>query len=352
MLELNFSQTLGAHCLQINESLPASGITAVFGVSGAGKTSLINAISGLTQPQHGRIVLNGRVLNDAEQGVSLAPEKRRIGYGFQDARLFPHYKVRGNLRYGMAKSMADQFDKLVSLLGIEALLDRLPGSLSGGEKQRVAIGRALLTAPELLLLAEPLASLDIPRKRELLPYLQRLAREINIPMLYVSHSLDEILHLADKVLVLEDGQVKAFGNLEEVWGSSVMHPWLPQDQQSSILRVTVLEHHPHYAMTALALGDQHIWVNKLDKPLQSAVRVRIQATDVSLVLQPSQHTSIRNVLHAKVLQCYDDNGQVDVQLDVSGRTLWARISPWARDDLAVKPGQWLYAQIKSVSITA
>ena len=352
MLELNFSQTLGTHCLQINESLPASGITAVFGVSGAGKTSLINAISGLTQPQKGRIVLNDRVLNDVEQGVCLAPEKRRIGYVFQDARLFPHYKVRGNLRYGMAKSMAEQFDKLVALLGIESLLDRLPGSLSGGEKQRVAIGRALLPAPELLLLDEPLASLDIPRKRELLPYLQRLAREINIPMLYVSHSLDEILHLADKVLVLEGGQVKAFGNLEDVWGSSVMHPWLPQDQQSSILRVTVLEHHPHYAMTALALGDQHIWVNKLDKPLQSAVRVRIQATDVSLVLQPSQHTSIRNVLHAKVMQCFDNNGQVEVQLDVSGRTLWARISPWARDDLAVKPGQWLYAQVKSVSITA
>ena len=135
---------------------------------------------------------------------------------FQDARLFPHYKVRGNLRYGMSKSMVDQFDKLVALLGIEPLLDRLPGSLSGGEKQRVAIGRALLTAPELLLLDEPLASLDIPRKRELLPYLQRLTREINIPMLYVSHSLDEILHLADRVMVLENGQVKAFGALEEV----------------------------------------------------------------------------------------------------------------------------------------
>ncbi len=352
MLELNFSQTLGTHCLRIHESLPASGITAIFGVSGAGKTSLINAISGLTRPEKGRIVLNGRVLNDVEKGICLAPEKRRVGYVFQDARLFPHYKVRGNLRYGMAKSMESQFDKLVALLGIEALLDRLPGSLSGGEKQRVAIGRALLTAPELLLLDEPLASLDIPRKRELLPYLQRLAREINIPMLYVSHSLDEILHLADKVLVLEAGQVKAFGNLEKVWGSSVMHPWLPQDQQSSILRVTVLEHHPHYAMTALALGDQHLWVNKLERPLQTAVRVRIQATDVSLVLQPSAHTSIRNVLHAKVVQCYDSNGQVEVQLDVSGRTLWARISPWARDDLAVKPGQWLYAQIKSVSITA
>ncbi|MCL5497241.1 molybdenum ABC transporter ATP-binding protein ModC [Escherichia coli] len=352
MLELNFSQTLGTHRLQVDESLPASGITAIFGVSGAGKTSLINAISGLTRPEQGRIVLNDRVLYDAEKKICLPPEKRRVGYVFQDARLFPHYNVLGNLRYGMAKSMAGQFDKLVALLGIEQLLDRLPGGLSGGEKQRVAIGRALLTAPELLLLDEPLASLDIPRKRELLPYLQRLAREINIPVLYVSHSLDEILHLADKVMVLEAGSVKAFGKLEDVWGSSVMNPWLPQEQQSSILKVSVLEQHPHYAMTALALGDQHLWVNRLDKPLQSAVRIRIQATDVSLVLQPSSNTSIRNTLRAKVVQNYDLDGQVEVQLDVGGRTLWARISPWARDELSIKPGLWLYAQIKSVSITA
>ena len=352
MLELNFSQTLGTHRLQVAESLPASGITAIFGVSGAGKTSLINAISGLTRPEQGRIVLNDRVLYDAEKKICLPPEKRRVGYVFQDARLFPHYNVLGNLRYGMAKSMAGQFDKLVTLLGIEQLLDRLPGGLSGGEKQRVAIGRALLTAPELLLLDEPLASLDIPRKRELLPYLQRLAREINIPVLYVSHSLDEILHLADKVMVLEAGSVKAFGKLEDVWGSSVMNPWLPQEQQSSILKVSVLEQHPHYAMTALALGDQHLWVNRLEKPLQSAVRIRIQATDVSLVLQPSSNTSIRNTLRAKVVQNYDLDGQVEVQLDVGGRTLWARISPWARDELSIKPGLWLYAQIKSVSITA
>ncbi|MGC6746609.1 ATP-binding cassette domain-containing protein [Escherichia coli] len=168
---------MGNHCLTINETLPANGITAIFGVSGAGKTSLINAISGLTRPQKGGLSLNGRVLNDAEKGICLTPEKAsRWLCFFQDARLFPHYKVRGNLRYGMSKSMVDQFDKLVALLGIEPLLDRLPGSLSGGEKQRVAIGRALLTAPELLLLDEPLASLDIPRKRELLPYLQRLTR--------------------------------------------------------------------------------------------------------------------------------------------------------------------------------
>ena len=204
----------------------------------------------------------------------------------------------------------------------------------------------------MLLLDEPLASLDIPRKRELLPYLQRLTREINIPMLYVSHSLDEILHLADRVMVLENGQVKAFGALEEVWGSSVMNPWLPKEQQSSILKVTVLEHHPHYAMTALALGDQHLWVNKLDEPLQAALRIRIQASVVSLVLQPPQQTSIRNVLRAKVVNSYDDNGQVEVELEVGGKTLGARISPWARDELVIKPGLWLYAQIKSVSITA
>ncbi|QGN37296.1 molybdenum ABC transporter ATP-binding protein ModC [Klebsiella oxytoca] len=352
MLELDFTQMLGSHCLQIRETLPATGITAVFGVSGAGKTSLINAISGLTRPKQGRIVLNGRVLNDVEKRICLAPEKRRIGYVFQDARLFPHYKVRGNLQYGMAKNMASQFDKLVDLLGIAPLLDRLPGGLSGGEKQRVAIGRALLTAPELLLLDEPLASLDIPRKRELLPYLQRLAREINIPMLYVSHSLDEIQHLADNVLVLEEGKVKAFGCLEEVWSSSVMHPWLPQDQQSTILNVTVAAQHPQYAMTALALGDQRIWVNRLDRAPGETARIRIQASDVSLVLEPAQQTSIRNILPARVMQCIESNGQVEVRLEISGRTLWARISPWARDDLGIIPGQQLYAQIKSVSIAA
>ncbi|VGD05502.1 molybdenum ABC transporter ATP-binding protein ModC [Klebsiella pneumoniae] len=352
MLELDFTQTLGSHCLQIRETLPASGITAVFGVSGAGKTSLINAISGLTRPQAGRIVLNGRVLNDTAQRICLAPEQRRIGYVFQDARLFPHYKVRGNLQYGMAKSMVSQFDKLVDLLGIAPLLDRLPGRLSGGEKQRVAIGRALLTAPELLLLDEPLASLDIPRKRELLPYLQRLAQEIHIPMLYVSHSLDEIQHLSDRVLVLEAGKVKAFGPLEEVWSSSVMHPWLPAEQQSTILSATVAAQHPQYAMTALALGDQLLWVNRLERPAGDTARIRIQASDVSLTLAQPSGTSIRNILRAEVAQCLEVNGQIEVQLRVSDRLLWARISPWARDDLAIAPGQQVFAQIKSVSIAA
>lgn len=351
MLSLNFMQQQGDHVLEVDLQIPAKGITAIFGVSGAGKTSLINAISGLTQPQRGRIQLHNRLLFDAEQKIALPPEKRRIGYVFQDARLFPHYRVRGNLQYGMAPKMKAQFDSLVSLLGLEALLPRFPLSLSGGEKQRVAIGRALLTAPDMLLLDEPLASLDLPRKRELMPYLQKLAKQVEIPMLYVSHSLEEILQLADNVLVLDAGKVKAFGPLERVWSSSAMRPWLPVSELTSVLRVQVLEQHPDYPMTALSLGDQHIWVSRVNQPVKTPLRIRIASADVSLALQPPQHSSIRNILPAQVVELLEVGDQVEVKLRIGISELWARITPWARDELGIRPDQWLYAQIKSVSVT-
>lgn len=351
MLSLNFMQQQGDHVLEVDLQIPAKGITAIFGVSGAGKTSLINAISGLTQPQKGRIQLHDRLLFDAEKKIALPPEKRRIGYVFQDARLFPHYRVRGNLQYGMAPKMKAQFDSLVSLLGLEALLPRFPLSLSGGEKQRVAIGRALLTAPDMLLLDEPLASLDLPRKRELMPYLQKLAKQVDIPMLYVSHSLEEILQLADNVLVLDAGKVKAFGPLERVWSSSAMRPWLPVSELTSVLRVQVLEQHPDYPMTALSLGDQHIWVSRVNQPVKTPLRIRIASADVSLALQPPQHSSIRNILPAQVVELLEVGDQVEVKLRIGISELWARITPWARDELGIRPDQWLYAQIKSVSVT-
>ncbi|XXN64326.1 molybdenum ABC transporter ATP-binding protein ModC [Enterobacter ludwigii] len=352
MLNLQLSQQLGDHRLDVNVNIPASGITAIFGVSGAGKTSLINAIGGLTQPQSGSIELNDRLLFDSASRVNLPPEKRRIGYVFQDARLFPHYRVRGNLQYGMAPSMKSQFNALVALLGLESLLTRYPASLSGGEKQRVAIGRALLTAPDILLMDEPLASLDLPRKRELMPYLQKLAKQVDIPILYVSHSLDEILQLADNVLVLDAGQVKAFGALEKVWSSSAMRPWLPLAERTSVLRVQVLEQHPDYPMTALSLGDQHIWVSRVNQPLKTPLRIRIASADVSLALQPPHNTSIRNILPAQVVELLEIDDQVEVKLRIGISELWARISPWARDELGIRPDQWLYAQIKSVSIAA
>ncbi|WP_127959726.1 molybdenum ABC transporter ATP-binding protein ModC [Serratia microhaemolytica] len=350
MLQLDFSQQLGELNLKVQATLPAQGITAIFGLSGAGKTSLINAIAGLTPIQQGKIVLNGRPLVDSAQRIALPPEQRRVGYVFQDARLFPHYRVRGNLQYGMAANMQSQFETIVELLGIAPLLERQPLTLSGGEKQRVAIGRALLSAPELLLLDEPLASLDLPRKRELLPYLERLARDVQIPMLYVSHSLDEIVRLATHLLVLDQGSVLACGELATVWNSSALLPWLQQQERSAILSLAVAAHHPYYAMTALQLGEQHLWLPTIDAPIGSKLHIRINATDVSLLLEPPRKSSIRNTLAAEVVECIAVDDQVDVKLMIAEHMLWARISRWARDELAIQPGQSLYAQLKSVSL--
>lgn len=352
MLEIDISQRLGDLQLDVTADVPADGITAIFGVSGAGKTSLINAVVGLTRPQRGHIILNGRTLFSTAQRVALAPEKRRVGYVFQDGRLFPHYRVNGNLRYGMAGSMAAQFDDIIALLGIGHLLGRFPNTLSGGEKQRVAIGRALLSAPEILLMDEPLASLDLPRKRELLPYLERLAKEVHIPILYVTHSMEEMLQLAERVLILDNGKVKAYGGLEDVWASRALRPWLPREEQSSVLQVRVDETHPVYAMSALSLGRERLWVSKVAQPPGSLLRIRIDAADISLVMTPPERSSIRNILPATVRECVTVGDQTEVRLEIDHHTLWARVSPWARDELGLVPGMALYAQIKSVSINA
>ncbi|OAT24256.1 molybdenum ABC transporter ATP-binding protein ModC [Proteus myxofaciens] len=351
MLEMNFKQTLGSLRLEVNTELPTESITAVFGLSGAGKTSLINVIGGLTKPDSGRIILNDNVLVDTEKKIFLPPEKRKVGYVFQDARLFPHYTVRGNLLYGMSPTMKVQFDRIIYLLGIEQLLSRFPLTLSGGEKQRVAIGRALLTAPDIMLMDEPLASLDLPRKRELLPYLEKLSQDVQIPILYVSHSLDEIIRLANNVIVMDAGKIKATGKLEDVWASSALRPWLQKETLSSVANVMVVEHHNHYDMTATAFGNQVLWLPQIEAKIGRDVRIRIDASDVSLTTMRPSNSSIRNVLHMKVVEIIPNDGQVDVKLVNDGNYLWARITPWAKDELNIQEGQWLYAQIKSISLS-
>ena len=225
MLQINVKKQLGQLALQANIQVPDQGVTAIFGLSGSGKTSLINLVSGLIQPDEGFIRLNDRTLVDMESQESLPTHLRKIGYVFQDARLFPHYTVKGNLRYGMKNVSQDDFNYIVDLLGITHLLKRYPLTLSGGEKQRVAIGRALLTDPDILLMDEPLSALDVPRKRELMQYLERLSKEINIPILYVTHSLDELLRLADRVVLMENGIVKAYDSVEKIWNSPIFAPW-------------------------------------------------------------------------------------------------------------------------------
>ncbi len=354
MLVIDIKKQLGDMTLTVNAKLPLQGVTAVFGRSGAGKTSLVNILGGLSKPDSGQLLLGDKVLYRHGK-VNLPPEKRRIGYVFQEARLFPHYKVRGNLNYGVRHADPKQFARIVKLLGIEHLLDRYPRTLSGGEKQRVAIGRALLTAPDMLLMDEPLASLDLPRKRELIPYLQTLARELELPIIYVSHSLDEILHLADHMLVLKQGEVVTQGTLSQVWNSEEMRPWLPAEELSSLIYAKIVATHPQYAVTELALADgNHLWVNgKLPQSdPQQPIKIRIQANHVSVATQMPQNSSIRNHLRGTISEIHPSTSgeQMQLKIKLGEEELWANLTRWACDELQLQPGTEVYAQIKGVSM--
>lgn len=350
-LQLDVAHRFGELALQVRADIPAQGVTAVFGRSGAGKSSLINLIAGLTKPTSGKIVLNGRTLFDAARQINLPPEKRRVGYVFQEHRLFPHYRVKGNLIYGCKQFEQAKFDQLVQLLGIENLLERFPISLSGGEKQRVAIGRALLSEPDILLMDEPLSALDLPRKNELLDYLAKLAKNVEIPILYVSHSLDEIVRLADHLLLLEAGKVVAFDKTATVWHSPEFRAWQPESQRLSLLELPIVEHHPHYPLQALALGEQRIWVPQQNRyQVGDTTRITIAGRDVSLALSQPQQSSIRNILHGTITQIEPHAERVEIAVRVAEQTIWANITPWAFDELALHLHQAVYLQLKSVSL--
>lgn len=350
MLQINVKKQLGQLALQANIQVPDQGVTAIFGLSGSGKTSLINLVSGLIQPDEGFIRLNDRTLVDMESQESLPTHLRKIGYVFQDARLFPHYTVKGNLRYGMKNVSQDDFNYIVDLLGITNLLKRYPLTLSGGEKQRVAIGRALLAEPDILLMDEPLSALDVPRKRELMQYLERLSKEINIPILYVTHSLDELLRLADRVVLMENGIVKAYDSVEKIWNSPIFAPWKEESEQSSVLALPVHLHNPPYKMTALSLGEQALWIHQVPANVGERVRVCIYSSDVSITLQNPEQTSIRNILRGQVAQIEIQDSRVDIAVLVDGHKIWASISKWAQNELRFAVGQDVYVQIKAVSV--
>lgn len=230
MLEINVRKQLGKMTFAVDLQLPTQGVTALFGLSGSGKTTLINLVSGLLQPDQGYIRLNGRALVDTAKQINLAPNHRNVGYVFQEGRLFPHYSVKGNLCYGMKRKNSAEFARIVQLLGIEHLLKRYPITLSGGEKQRVAIGRALLSQPEILLMDEPLSALDLPRKLELLDYLDKLAQEIAIPILYVTHSLEELARLAQQVVLLDQGKVIAYDQWQNMQDSPLFALWREREK--------------------------------------------------------------------------------------------------------------------------
>jgi molybdate transport system ATP-binding protein len=332
-----------------------SGVTALYGTSGSGKTSIINMVAGLVRPEEGRIAVNGLCLFDSQKGIDLPPERRRVGYVFQDGRLLPHLSVRGNLTYGMKlvprKQRMVDFDTVVDLLGIGDLLHRRPNRLSGGEKQRVAIGRALLTSPAMLLMDEPLASLDPVRKAEVLPFIMKLSREFALPILYVSHQMEEILNLADRLVLLDKGRVMAAGDLEDLLSRQELQQYMGEDEHGSVLSTVVEEPSDAAGLTLLRFGDHILKVAPVNMPRGTPVRVRIASWNVGIALEYPKGTSFQNIFFGTVESVADEGAFfVDLLLDV-GRPLWARITRESYRDLSITQGKPVYALIKSATVS-
>lgn len=332
----------------------AGGLTALFGPSGSGKTSIINIVAGLMKPDRGRVVVDDRVLVDTAAGVFVPRHKRRIGYVFQDARLFPHLTVSQNLRYGQwfaanAQRYAD-LDRIIALLGVASLLERHPASLSGGEKQRVAIGRALAASPRLILMDEPLASLDDARKAEILPYIERLRDELKIPIVYVSHSIAEVARLATDVVVMDDGRMTAAGPTAEIMLRTDLFPGKEQRETGAVLEMQVAAHDLPYQISLFRSPAGEIRAPLVDAEIGARVRLRIRARDVMLALQRPEKISGLNVLAGKVASIAEPRGaQVDVTLDCNGQAIVARITRLSADTLRLAPGLQVFAIVKSVS---
>jgi molybdate transport system ATP-binding protein len=332
----------------------AGRLTALFGPSGSGKTTLINMIAGLIRPDKGRIAVDGRVLVDTDAGIFVPRHKRRIGMVFQDARLFPHMSVAGNLRYGRwftpaAQRYADM-SAVVDLLGIGALLDRRPAKLSGGEKQRVAIGRALLASPKLLLMDEPLASLDEARKAEILPYIERLRDEMKIPIVYVSHSVAEVARLSSDVVVLAQGKVAAFGPTGTIMQRLDLLPAEERAEGGAVLDTRVISHDEAFGMTMLGSPAGEIRVPRLAIAVGAPVRIRIRARDVMIATERPAGLSALNILPGTIMAIKPGEGPaVEVDIDCNGVTVIARITEQSRHALGLRLGRKVFAVIKTVS---
>lgn len=332
-----------------------SGITALFGRSGSGKTTLVNTIAGLVKPDRGNIAVGGVCLFDSTRGINLPVERRRIGYVFQDARLFPHLTVRNNLRYGYDLARSSEryvdFAKVVDLLGLEALLERRPANLSGGEKQRVAIGRALLASPRLLLMDEPLAALDQSRKREVLRYIARLHEEINVPIVYVTHAVEEIVQLAETVVLMAGGRVVATGSVGEVMGRADLRAQGIAFEGGTVIDAKVIAHDLDYDLATLEFAGGRLTVPGIEALDGEAVRVRIRARDISLALTRPVDISVLNVLAGQVIDVkVEKDARAIVRVKVGETILTSRITRYSAERLALATGRDVYVLIKAVSL--
>lgn len=344
--------------LDVDLRLPAQGTTAIFGTSGSGKTTLLRVLAGLEPQARGRISLQGEVWQDSAQNTFKPTYQRGLGYVFQEASLFEHLNVADNLKFGFKRTPVAQrklgWDQTVALLGISHLLERWPQQLSGGERQRVAIARALAASPRMLLMDEPLASLDAGRKAEILPYLERLQSELGIPIVYVSHAIDEVARLADHLVLLVNGKVEASGPTQELL-TRLDLPLAHGDTAGAVLITTVQSHDPTDHLTTVQFNGGQLTVPMSSANIGQSLRIRVQARDVSLTLTKQTGTSILNILSARVTALSADSpGQLMVALDVGAGSqtvpLLARITARSAQALALAPGLSVYAQIKGVAI--
>ncbi len=359
MINVRLNVKYPGFALDVDLQLPGRGVTALYGHSGSGKTTCLRCIAGLERAEDGFIQINDEVWQDSRNGLFVPPHKRALGYVFQEPSLFPHLSVRANLEFGLKRIPRQQrrvdMTQATELLGIGHLLERHPQHLSGGERQRIGIARALLTSPTLLLMDEPLAALDSKRKSEILPYLERLHDELDIPVLYVSHAQDEVARLADHIVLLSDGKALASGPIGETLARLDL-PLALGDDAGVVINGSVSAYDDHYQLLTLQLPDsaQHLRVAHAPLALGKALRVKVQARDVSLSLHAGEHSSILNRLPVTVTQeiAADNSAHVLVRLDADGTPLLARITRFSRDQLQLHPGQSMWAQIKAVAVLA
>jgi molybdate transport system ATP-binding protein len=355
VLKIIVEKNLGTFRLDSRIECESSGVIALFGRSGAGKSSIVNMLAGLLQPDCGYISFKDHVLFDSERGIDVPTQHRRVGYVFQEDRLFPHLSVRKNLLYGWNRVPRSerriQLDQVVEVLGIEALLERGPGKLSGGEKQRVALGRALLANPRLLLMDEPLAALDQARKEDVLPFIERLRDDFEIPIVYVSHSMEEIVRLADTMVLVSDGRVEAVGDVDEVMGRLDLRPLTGRYEAGAVINAKVSAHDHEFRLTELQFGGGVLRIPQLEVPTGTLLRLRIRARDVSLALSPPENISIQNVFPATIIDIGSEPGaQVDLRLDAGGSVVWARITKRSLTTLGLAPGRGVYAMVKAIAV--
>lgn len=356
MIRLNVSAHLAFRDFTLDAALDAEidGVLALFGPSGSGKTTLLRVIAGLERAATGYVRFDGETWQDSAARSFVPPHRRGIGYVFQDARLFAHLSVNSNLLYGHRRTPASERrivpDEVIRVLQLSPLLERRVEALSGGEKQRVALGRALLSCPRILLLDEPLTALDIARKDEVLPFIERVIDEFRLPAIYVSHAIDEVVRLARQIAFVSAGRIVACGPLEEITSRLDLRDYTSRLDAGAVIPVTVIGHDQANQLTRLGFPDGQLLAPHIDLPLGTAVRVLVRSRDVALSRVPPGQTSILNVLEGKVVAIDEPDGpQAHVLLDI-GVPLWARIMKISVRELGLAPGVTAYALIKAVAV--